>query len=123
MTDVAHQLFKSQAATVPRNSPNCPIPADRLNEKPRAAIKLMIPGKKFGDIARHVSLAQGQGLNFTHGLQTRATTMHKQLLHHDWTVRATGDLSEVPAELRSVVVDARVPGCVHTDLMRAGKID
>src|SRR5688572_25617818 len=49
--------------------------------------------------------------------------MLKQPLHENWTVRAVGDLSEVPAALRDVSVRAMVPGCVHTDLMRAGKID
>jgi beta-mannosidase len=48
--------------------------------------------------------------------------MIKQPLHDTWTVRAVGDLSEVPAALRDLSVDAQVPGCVHTDLMRAGKI-
>jgi beta-mannosidase len=48
--------------------------------------------------------------------------MIKQILHDHWTVRAVGDLSEVPAALRDLSVDAQVPGCVHTDLMRAGKI-
>ncbi len=49
--------------------------------------------------------------------------MIKQPLHANWTVRAVGDMSDVPAELRGVVVPARVPGCVHTDLLRAGKIE
>src|SRR4051794_20131565 len=49
--------------------------------------------------------------------------MLKQILHNDWTVLPVGDLAEVPAGLRDVSVPARVPGCVHTDLMRAGKID
>ncbi|MGB7156971.1 MAG: glycoside hydrolase family 2 TIM barrel-domain containing protein [Tepidisphaeraceae bacterium] len=48
--------------------------------------------------------------------------MIKQSLHDNWTVRAVADLSEVPAALHGVAVPARVPGCVHTDLMRAGKI-
>jgi beta-mannosidase len=39
-----------------------------------------------------------------------------------WTVRAVGDLSAVPAALRGREVVARVPGCVHTDLIRAGLI-
>jgi beta-mannosidase len=39
-----------------------------------------------------------------------------------WTVRATGDLSAVPASLRAREAPARVPGCVHTDLRRAGLI-
>src|SRR6266496_5020194 len=49
--------------------------------------------------------------------------MLKQSLHQDWTVRAVGDLSEVPAPLRGSALPARVPGCIHTDLLRAGKID
>ncbi|MEA2709591.1 MAG: beta-mannosidase [Phycisphaerales bacterium] len=48
--------------------------------------------------------------------------MIKQILHDNWTVRAAGDRSEVPGGLREIVVPARVPGCVHTDLLRAGKI-
>jgi beta-mannosidase len=42
--------------------------------------------------------------------------------HADWTVRAVGDLSAVPSSLRGREVPARVPGCVHTDLIRAGLI-
>src|SRR4051794_32695840 len=49
--------------------------------------------------------------------------MLKQILHNDWTVLPVGDLAEVPAGLRDVSVPARVPGCMHTDLMRVGKID
>jgi len=49
--------------------------------------------------------------------------MLKQLLHDGWTLRAVGDLSEVPAGVRDVLIPAQVPGCVHTDLMRAGKIE
>ncbi len=48
--------------------------------------------------------------------------MIKQSLHDNWAVRAVGDLSEVPSSLRDIIVPSRVPGCVHTDLMRAGKI-
>ncbi|MEA2735913.1 MAG: beta-mannosidase [Humisphaera sp.] len=48
--------------------------------------------------------------------------MIKQILHDNWTVRAAGDRSEVPGGLREIVVPARVPGCVHTDLLRAGRI-
>jgi beta-mannosidase len=40
----------------------------------------------------------------------------------NWTVRAVGDLSAVPMSLRGREVAARVPGCVHTDLMRADLI-
>src|ERR1700712_401516 len=48
--------------------------------------------------------------------------MIKQNLLENWTVRPVNDLSQVPAELRSQSIPARVPGCVHTDLIRAGKI-
>jgi beta-mannosidase len=48
--------------------------------------------------------------------------MLKQSLHDNWTVRPVGDLSEVPANLRDATTPARVPGCVHTDLLRAEKI-
>ena len=48
--------------------------------------------------------------------------MIKQTLHGNWTVRAVGDLSEMPAHLRDLIISAKVPGCVHTDLLRAGKI-
>ncbi len=37
-----------------------------------------------------------------------------------WTVRAVGDLSGVPERVRGRVFPARVPGCVHLDLIRAG---
>src|SRR5688572_9015468 len=49
--------------------------------------------------------------------------MIKQHLHENWKVRAAGDISEVPASLRAVTLPARVSGCVHTELLRAGKID
>jgi beta-mannosidase len=49
--------------------------------------------------------------------------MLKQTLHAGWSVRAVGDLSEVPNSLRDLSIPAHVPGCVHTDLIRAGKID
>src|ERR1051325_10828078 len=39
-----------------------------------------------------------------------------------WRVRAVGDLAAVPASMRGLDVAARVPGCVHTDLIRAGLI-
>jgi beta-mannosidase len=48
--------------------------------------------------------------------------MIKQPLHDHWTVRAAGDLSEVPQPLRGLALPAQVPGCVTTDLLRAGKI-
>lgn len=49
--------------------------------------------------------------------------MQRQHLHHNWTVRATSDLAEVPAAIRDTAVTAHVPGCVHTDLLRAGLIE
>ena len=48
--------------------------------------------------------------------------MIKQPIHDNWSVRAVGDLSEVSSHLRDAVIPAKVPGCVHTDLLRAGKI-
>src|ERR1043166_9736352 len=50
-------------------------------------------------------------------------SMTKLLLDNaSWCVRAVGDLAAVPAALRGQEVPARVPGCVHTDLIRAGLI-
>ena len=47
--------------------------------------------------------------------------MHEQRLDGDgWTVRAVGDLSGVPEHIRGKTFPARVPGCVHLDLIRAG---
>lgn len=40
----------------------------------------------------------------------------------NWTVRAVGDLSHVPAHIRGRAIPASVPGCIHTDLMDAGLI-
>lgn len=40
----------------------------------------------------------------------------------DWTVRAVGDLGEVPPGIRGRAIPATVPGCVHTDLIDAGAI-
>jgi beta-mannosidase len=40
-----------------------------------------------------------------------------------WTVRATGGSAEVPAGARDRDLPAVVPGCVHTDLVRAGVIE
>ncbi len=37
-------------------------------------------------------------------------------------MRAVGAMEGVPREVRQALVAARVPGCVHTDLMRAGLI-
>jgi beta-mannosidase len=47
---------------------------------------------------------------------------HLSLDMATWTMRAVGDLSAVPAALRGRDVPAQVPGCVHTDLIRAGLI-
>ncbi|HEX8522187.1 MAG TPA: glycoside hydrolase family 2 TIM barrel-domain containing protein [Tepidisphaeraceae bacterium] len=49
--------------------------------------------------------------------------MHKQQLAENWTLRAVGDLAEVPSSVRGKSFAARVPGCAHTDLMRAGVIE
>ena len=47
--------------------------------------------------------------------------MHTPSLDGDqWTVRAVGDLAAVPDHIRGRVFPARVPGCVHLDLIRAG---
>ncbi|MBC7772371.1 MAG: glycoside hydrolase family 2 protein [Pyrinomonadaceae bacterium] len=52
--------------------------------------------------------------------------MMRQVLDHaEWTVQAVGDqadLADAPPRCRSRRFDARVPGCVHLDLMRAGVI-
>ena len=48
--------------------------------------------------------------------------MYQNLNDAEWTVRAVGGLEHVPAELRGRTFTARVPGCIHTDLMRAGVI-
>jgi beta-mannosidase len=37
-------------------------------------------------------------------------------------MRPTGDFAAVPQSIRGATISARVPGCVHTDLMRAGLI-
>jgi len=37
-----------------------------------------------------------------------------------WRVEAVGDQSHVPANVRGRAFPARVPGCVHSDLIRAG---
>lgn len=49
--------------------------------------------------------------------------MYTQDLSGDgWTVRAVGNLSGVPERVRGRVFPARVPGCVHLDLIRAGVV-
>jgi len=47
--------------------------------------------------------------------------MFKQLLQEGWTVRPVSNLENVPAKCQGVT-PANVPGCVHTDLLRDGKI-
>ena len=49
--------------------------------------------------------------------------MHRQSLDSAWTLRAVGDLSQVPAALRDRSFAARVPSCAHTVLLRHGAID
>lgn len=43
-------------------------------------------------------------------------------LESNWTVRAVGDLREVPEAIRGRDIPATVPGCIHTDLLAAGLI-
>src|ERR1700743_1655422 len=49
--------------------------------------------------------------------------MIKQNIHENWTVRALSNFDEIPSNIRDVTIPAKGPGCVHTDLMRAGLID
>src|SRR5262244_1986826 len=49
--------------------------------------------------------------------------MIKQPLNDDWTVRAVPNQSQIPTAIRDAMIPARVPGCIHTDLLRAGLID
>ncbi|MBN2446128.1 MAG: glycoside hydrolase family 2 protein, partial [Phycisphaerae bacterium] len=49
--------------------------------------------------------------------------MRKSLSGEAWTVRAVGDLADVPAAVADVEFYAKVPGCVHTDLMQAGLLE
>jgi beta-mannosidase len=39
-----------------------------------------------------------------------------------WTIETIGDVSDVPASARGRSFPARVPGCMHSDLIRAGVI-
>ncbi|MGN6445902.1 glycoside hydrolase family 2 protein [Amnibacterium sp.] len=48
------------------------------------------------------------------------TTFERRLLHEGWTVEALG--GPVPEQLAGAVIPAQVPGVVHTDLLRAGRI-
>jgi len=47
-------------------------------------------------------------------------------VHHPldtgWTLRPVGNVDQVPETIRSATIPATVPGCVHTDLLRAGLI-
>ncbi|MEH1102079.1 glycoside hydrolase family 2 protein [Micromonospora sp. CPCC 205561] len=47
--------------------------------------------------------------------------MTRQALHEGWTLRAVAG-SQVPAAIVGSAVPATVPGCVHTDLLAAGRI-
>ena len=50
--------------------------------------------------------------------------MHlRNLAEERWTLRAVGDLDDVPEDLRDRDIPATVPGCVHTDLLAAGLIE
>ncbi len=49
--------------------------------------------------------------------------MLKQPLNDNWTVRAASNLHQIPAHIRDATIPARVPGCIHTDLLRAALID
>lgn len=49
--------------------------------------------------------------------------MIQQRLDSGWTFEAAADSEQVPAQVRGRRVPARVPGCVHTDLMRAGLLE
>lgn len=46
--------------------------------------------------------------------------MYHPLSEQPWLVRALDSTAEVPPAVRGQDVPARVPGCVHTDLIRAG---
>ncbi len=48
--------------------------------------------------------------------------MDLQYISNDWTLRPSGDLSEVPEEIRQREFPASVPGCVHTALLAADAI-
>jgi len=46
--------------------------------------------------------------------------VRESLSAESWTVRAVGDLTDVPPAIHGAPLYAKVPGCVHTDLLRAG---
>ncbi len=49
--------------------------------------------------------------------------LSRDLSNEKWIMRPTGDLAAVPASIRAAAdIPAQIPGCVHTDLMRAGLI-
>jgi beta-mannosidase len=48
--------------------------------------------------------------------------MQRMSIHENWTVRAVGDLAQVPPEIRDRDIPAQVPGCFHTDLLEASLI-
>lgn len=48
--------------------------------------------------------------------------MKKQILNAGWTVRPVSNLENIPPRFHGAI-PATVPGCIHTDLLRAGKID
>ncbi len=48
--------------------------------------------------------------------------MDQSLNWTHWLLRAADGATEVPQDIRQRVLPARVPGCVHTDLIRAGLI-
>ncbi|WP_432799811.1 glycosyl hydrolase 2 galactose-binding domain-containing protein [Poriferisphaera sp. WC338] len=50
--------------------------------------------------------------------------MKRQYLNQfEWVVKAIGDQSKVPSNIKGMEIPASVPGCVHTDLLTARLID
>lgn len=49
--------------------------------------------------------------------------MAKQSLTEGWFLRAISNAGEVPGNIRGKLIPARVPGCVHTDLLRERLIE
>lgn len=58
----------------------------------------------------------------TPAIALESPMLRQALDHVEWTVRAVSDLADVPRRWRVRRFEARVPGCVHLDLMRAGVI-
>src|SRR6185437_5735864 len=93
------------------------------------ARKSIFPGKA-GGLCRgtidpfHIApmLRQPVRLGAVHPVGDARSIMLKQTLHAGWTVKAVNDLTEVPPPLRDLAMPATVPGCIHTDLLRAEKI-